>query len=333
MIRFGIIGTNFITERFLKSAFLREDFCLNAVYSRTKEKAEDFAEKYSVKNIFTDLEEMAHSDKIDAVYIASPNSFHKNQALLFMENKKHVLCEKPAASNVMELKEMIKSAEDNKVLLMEAMKTNFLPNFIEIKNNLNKIGRVTRYFGNYCQYSSRYDSYKAGKYVNTFNPEFSNGALMDLGTYCIYPLIYLFGMPESIKANGIMLPSGADGEGSIVLKYKNMEGVITYSKISASVISSEIQGENGSIVMDKINMLEDIKIFYRGGKTEDISKPQLKDSMYYEISEFLNLIKESKLQSDINTYNLSLQVMEIMDEVRKQIGLVYPADKKNSDKK
>lgn len=155
---------------------------------------------------------------------------------------------------------------------------------------------------------------------------------MDLGTYCIYPLINLFGMPESIKANGTMLDSGVDGQGTIILKYKDMDAVIMYSKIAASVIQSEIQGEYGSIVMEKINMLDDIKISYRDGKIEDISKPQLKDSMYYEISEFLNLIQESKLQSDINTFRLSLQVMEIMDEVRKQIGLIYPADNNKSDK-
>ncbi|MDQ0217447.1 Gfo/Idh/MocA family oxidoreductase [Peribacillus cavernae] len=326
MVRFGIVGTNWITEKFLDGASLVEDFSLNAVYSRTSDKAEEFAKKYGVENTFTDLESMAKSDLIDAVYIASPNSLHSEQAQAFLRNKKHVLCEKPIASNSSELKQMIYTAQEHGVLLMEAMKSTVLPNFQRVQENLHKIGKVRRYFANYCQYSSRYDAYKEGTVLNAFKPEFSNGALMDIGIYSIYPLVVLFGRPTQVQANGFMLESGVDGEGSVLLTYEDMEAVVMYSKITDSSLPSEIQGESGNIRIDRISTQEIVEIISRDGSIEDISAEQVSNAMYYEAREFVDLILAGKIESDKNTYENSLIVVEILDEVRKQIGVVFPSD-------
>jgi scyllo-inositol 2-dehydrogenase (NADP+) len=328
MVRFGIIGTNWITEKFLDAALQHEDFSLNAVYSRSAEKAQEFAGKYGgVQTTFTDLETMAKSDDIDAVYIASPNSLHAKQAILFLENKKHVLCEKPIASNTYEVQEIFDAARRNGVLVMEAMKSTFLPNFKSVADNLPKIGKVRRYFANYCQYSSRYDAYKEGNVLNAFKPDFSNGALMDIGIYCLYPLIVLFGKPNKIQASGFMLGSGVDGQGSIVLTYDDMEAVVMYSKITESTMPSEIQGEAGSILIDRISTQENVKIQYRDGSVEDISRDQVSNGMYYEADEFIRLIKEGKTESALNSFEKSRTVMEVIDEARRQIGVIYPADR------
>lgn len=326
MIRFGVVGTNWITERFLKAALQAKDFQLTAVYSRTEEKAKEFAGKYGVERTFTDLKTMAASGEIDAVYIASPNSLHAEQAVIFMKNKVHVLCEKPIASNVRELQTMIAAARDNNVLLMEALKSTLMPNFLAVKENLHKIGQVRRYFASYCQYSSRYDAYRQGTVLNAFNPEFSNGSIMDIGIYCIYPLVALFGKPEEIKAAGYKLESGVDGEGSIVLKYPDMDAVIMYSKITNSSLPAEIQGEEGNIVIDKISTPEKVELHYRNGEKEDLTQDQLSDSMYYEAKEFIRLVQAGKTESDINSFANSMITMEIIEEARRQIGVVYPAD-------
>jgi predicted dehydrogenase len=328
MIRFGVVGTSWITDEFIRCASRTGEFCLQAVYSREAKKASAFAGKYSVKNIFTDLTAMAQSPLIDAVYIASPNSFHAEQAILFMSHKKHALCEKPIASNVKELFRMIQVASENQVLLMEAIKTTFLPNFRSIQESLPKLGKVRKILFNYCQYSSRYDIYKAGKHVNTFDPNFSNGSLMDIGIYCVYPIIYLFGKPESIIANAVMLDSGIDGAGSIILKYQDFEAVISHSKISNSYMPSEIQGEQGSMIIDKISTPEAIEIRHRDGTTEAVTCQQSTDFMYYEAKEFIDLIKQNKKQSSVNSWQLSLAVMNILDEVRKIIGLRFLTDEK-----
>jgi scyllo-inositol 2-dehydrogenase (NADP+) len=326
MIRFGVVGTNWITDRLIDGASHDEDFQLTAVYSRTHEKAAEFAAKYGVTTTFTNLEDMAKSDKIDAVYLASPNSFHAEQAITFMNNGKHVLCEKPLASNTKELEAMFKSAKQNNVVLMEAMKTTLLPNFNSIKQSLHKIGKIRRYVASYCQYSSRYDAYKEGTVLNAFKPEFSNGSLMDLGVYCIYPMVVLFGEPTDLKAQSIMLESGVDGQGSILLKYNDMEASIMYSKISNSYLPSEIQGEKGSMFIDKISAPEHVEIRFKDGTTEVINQTQDKPFMYYEVKEFIDLIKTQKQASTINSYENSKITMGILDKVRNEIGLIYPAD-------
>ncbi|MGN7175237.1 oxidoreductase [Paenibacillus sp. FSL R5-0490] len=328
MVRFGIVGTNWITERFLKAALQAEDFQLTAVYSRTEEKAKEFAGKYGVKRTFTDLQTMAASGEIDAVYIASPNSLHSEQAILFMKHKVHVLCEKPIASNTKELQTMIAAARENNVLLMEALKSALMPNFLAVKENLHKIGQARRYFASFCQYSSRYDAYRQGTVLNAFNPELSNGSLMDIGIYCIYPLVALFGKPEAIKAAGYKLDSGVDGEGSMVLKYPGMDAVIMFSKITNSTLPAEIQGEEGNIVIDKISAPEKVTLHYRNGESEDLTQDQLSDSMYYEAVEFIKLIQAGKTESEVNSFANSMTTMEILDEARRQMGVIYPADQK-----
>jgi scyllo-inositol 2-dehydrogenase (NADP+) len=328
MVRFGVIGTNIITDKFLEAVENVQDFVLTAVYSRKEETARAFADKHGVKDIYTNLEEMAASEEIDAVYIASPNSFHAEQAIIFMNHGKHVLCEKAIASNTAELRKMIDTANRNKVILMEAMMSTFTPNFRSIRDNLKKIGKVRRYFAHYCQYSSRYDTYKQGTVLNAFNPAFSNGALMDIGIYCVYPMVVLFGEPLHIKANAFMLDSGVDGEGSMLASYEDMEGVIMYSKITNSYIPSEIQGEEGTIIIDHINMPTKVEIRYRDGRIEDITVPQESNIMCYEVEEFISLLHSGSLQSQINSHGNSMGVMKILEGSRKQVGLVFPADNK-----
>ncbi|MBD7915430.1 Gfo/Idh/MocA family oxidoreductase [Clostridium sp. Sa3CUN1] len=329
MINIGIVGTNFITDRLIEGAKLVSDAKISAVYSRSEEKGKEFAEKHNIEYVFTSLEEMAKSDVIDAVYIASPNSLHASQAILFLNNKKHVLGEKAFASNTKEVDEMIKAAKENNVVLMEAMKSTLLPNFKVVKDNLYKIGKVRKYFASYCQYSSRYDKYKAGEVLNAFKNELSNGALMDIGVYCIAPMVNLFGKPKTIKANGIMLKTGVDGEGSVLFGYDDMEAAVIYSKISNSYLPSEIQGEEGSIIIDRINTFDRIKIIYRDGREEDLSLEHEEANMCYEVQEFVNLIKSDEKESKVNSLKNSRDVIEVIEEARKQIGVIYPADRNN----
>ncbi|WP_085524271.1 Gfo/Idh/MocA family protein [Tuberibacillus sp. Marseille-P3662] len=326
MIRFGVIGTNWITERLINAASEIEDFQLTAVYSRSGEKAAAFAEKYGVRDTFTDLHDMANSEAIDAVYIASPNAYHAEQSILFMNHGKHVLCEKPLASNTAEVEAMISAAKRHDVLLMEAMKTTLLPNFQSIRDHLHKIGTVRRYFASFCKYSSRYDAYKQGEVLNAFKPELSNGSLMDLGVYCLYPMVVLFGEPNHVQATGVTLESGVDGEGSVLAHYDDMDAVVMHSKITTSHLPAEIQGENGSIIIDKISEPGDVTIQYHDGTQESIKQPDDQPSMYYEMKAFIDLIKMGKRESTINSYDHSKMTARVLERARQQIGLVYPAD-------
>ncbi|MDU0202683.1 Gfo/Idh/MocA family protein [Paenibacillus sp. MAH-36] len=328
MIRFAVIGTNWITEEFIHAARETGEFALTAVYSRTEDKAAEFANKFEVAHRFTDLDAFAQSDTYDAVYIASPNSLHAEYAVHCMNHGKHVLCEKPAASNSAELSAMIEAARSNKVVFMEALKSTLMPNFKAIQENLHKLGPIRRYFAGYCQYSSRYDAYKQGTVLNAFNPIFSNGSLMDLGVYCIYPLAVLFGTPDRVQACGMLLESGVDGEGSLLLSYKDMDAVIMHSKIASSYLPAEIQGEHATMIIDKINQPEKVEIRYRDGSVENLTREQSARTMRYEAEEFIRLIQSGASESETNSHANSSIAMAIMDEARKQMGLVFPADRK-----
>lgn len=327
-VRFGVIGTSWITEDFIRCASLHKNFKLSAVYSRSAEKAQAFADKCGAAHIFTELEEMAGSDLIDAVYIASPNALHAAQSILCLKHHKHVLCEKSASANVREMRAIIAAAKENNVAFMEAMKTTVQPAMQAIQDNLGKLGKIRRYFGNYCQYSSRYDAHKAGEYNNTFNPAFANGALMDLGVYCIYPMVYLFGKPEKILANATMLPSGVDGETAMLCKYPEMDAVVMFSKITASTAPSEIQGEAGTLRIHTINRMEELSIRYND-KTmpeEKLAFELIDETMYDEVKDFIEMVQQGRIESAKNTFQLALEVREVMDEVRRQIGLRFPND-------
>ncbi|MDO9633606.1 MAG: Gfo/Idh/MocA family oxidoreductase [Paludibacter sp.] len=335
-IRFGVVGTNFISDWVIAGASQDERFELVAVYSRSQETADAFAAKHQIPHTFTSLEAMAQSQLIDAVYIASPNFLHASQSLLCMEHGKHVLCEKPLASNAREAKAMIAASEKYRVTLMEAMKPTLTPNFSVVMENLHRVGKLRHYFSSYCQYSSRYEKYKAGIPVNAFDPSLSNGAVMDIGVYTIYPMVVLFGRPKQIKAQGVKLETGADVFGTVSFEYENgMNATVLYSKVSDSVLQTEIQGESGNLMLDRINLIKKIT-FISGGtasmgkgmlsEPEDLSVEADKDEYYYEIKEFIDLVLEGNSESAINSHENSLITLEIIDEVRRQMGIVYPAD-------
>ena len=330
-VRFGVVGTNFITDWVIAGARQDERFELVAVYSRRQETADAFAAKHQIPYTFTSLEEMAKSPLIDAVYIASPNFLHAEQSILCMKHGKHVLCEKPFASNAWEVREMIAASAKYDVTLMEAMKPTLTPNFRSVRENLGRLGTIRRYFSCYCQYSSRYDKFKEGVVLNAFRPELSNGAMMDIGIYTVYPMVVLFGRPKKIDASG-----SADGQGAVNFEYEGMNATVLYSKIANSSLPTEIQGEEGNITLDRINIIGEVKYTPRlaavsgrgpSAEAQDISVVTDKDEYYYEVAEFIDLVLSGKRQSGINSHEHSLITLEIIDEVRRQLGIRYPADR------
>ena len=311
-MKFGIIGTNWITDRLLAAAKEHPEFSVGAVYSRTEETGRAFAEKHNIEHVYTDMIEMFQSGDIEAVYIASPNAFHAEQSILAMNNGIHVLCEKPAVTSLIEMDQVIKASNDHQTTYMEAMKSTVTPTFLNLKENLAKIGPLRRFVFHYNQYSSRYDKYKDGIIENAFKPELGNGAKTDLGVYCIAPIVHLVGEPKSVLKNTYLLSTGADGQGSMILNYDEFEAVIMYSKISDSHSPNEIQGENGVIEIDKISDPKQITIKYKDGQTEDISIKHEFDSMYYEVEEFIKCVKNKQLESTINTHEISRSVTKIL---------------------
>ena len=323
-IRFATIGTNFIVKKFLEAAQLCDKFKLQAVYSREKETAERFLGSNSHIRVYESLEELGEAIDIDAVYIASPTCYHAKQAIMMMSKGKHVLCEKPIASNTAEWEQMKKAADENQVIIMEAMRPLFTPGYTKIKTYRNELGSIRKVNLNYCQYSSRYDRFKDGIVENAFKKELSNGALMDIGVYGVEVLMGLFGKPKSICAHGYIIPGSIDGYGSIVASYEEMQAIIQYSKITDSMSLCEIQGENGTLYFSELGAPRNISIAYRNGTSLDIEDSNDQLDMIYEIQYFLDCVLGNNSVDDFN--EISYMAMELMDQARRQIGISFPAD-------
>ena len=324
MIRFAVIGTNWITRQFVDAAHETGKYKLTAVYSRSLEQAQTFANDYPVEHLFTSLDAMAQSEDIDAVYIASPNSLHFPQTKLFLQHKKHVICEKPLASNLHEVEQAIALARENQVVLFEAFKTASLPNFQILQQSLEKVGPVRKAFINYCQYSSRYQRYLDGENPNTFNPSFSYGSIMDIGFYCLASAVALWGEPKQVQASASLLDSGVDAHGIAVLDYGDFSVTLQHSKVSDSTLPSEIQGEAGALVVEKISECQKVSFIPRGSKAQDLSQPQHINTMLYEAEEFARLVDNN--EGDHPALEVSRITAKVQTEIRRQTGVVFPAD-------
>ncbi|GGA90975.1 Gfo/Idh/MocA family protein [Ornithinibacillus halotolerans] len=327
-MNFGTVGTSWITSSFIQASQEVNNFTLTAVYSRSEQKVKDFAEKHQAPFVYTDLEEMAKSDKLDCIYIASPNSLHFEQAKLFLQHKKHVICEKPIFSNTKEFQEAFQVAEENGVYLFEAIRNIHTPNFEVLKHAVEKIGPVTSTILHRNRYSSKYKEYLAGGRPNVFTAEFSGGALTDLGIYPLALAVSLFGKPKQVSYVANMLESGVDGSGTLTLEYDNFVSTVMCSKISTSYIPCEIQGENGSILFDDAGSILDMKyIDNSSGQEEPIQTYSLEDNMQYEITNFLQIITSQNNEEYNRLKELSLLTLSITEEARKQNNIIYGSER------
>lgn len=329
-MNFAIIGTNFISDWFMTAGKHCEKLHVQAVYSRTMEKGRAFADKYGISDCYDSLEALAAAKNVEAVYVASPNAFHAPQSIQMLKAGKHVLCEKSIASNEKELQAMLAAAEENQVIVMEAMRSVFDPGFAAIVRHLPKIGKVRRATIQYCQYSSRYDKFKNGIIENAFKPELSNGSLMDIGVYCVHPMVKLFGRPDAVSAMGVKLHNGVDGMGTITAMYREQGMLVEliYSKITDSALPTQIQGEKGCMLIEEIYNTNKITILYRDKSREEIRVDKIApdNNMYYEIETFIRTAESMEGAKEHNQY--SLWEMQVMDEARRQMGIVFPADEK-----
>lgn len=328
-MNFGIVGTNFISDWFVNAGRHCEGFCVQAVYSRTMEKGRTFADKHGIPDCYDSLEALASADNVDAVYIASPTACHAAQSIQMLNAGKHVLCEKPVASNEKELRAMLAAAKEHGVVFMEAMKLVINPAFDAIMEKLPKIGKIRRVTFQMCQYSSRYDKFKNGIIENAFRPELSNGSLMDIGVYCVHPMVKILGKPDRVMASCVKLHNGVDGMGTILASYdeQGAQAELIYSKITDSPVPSQIQGEDGTMYMESLPILTKVWIRYRDKSREDISF-ELEDpgnNMNYEIAEFMRIAEANGSAETHNQY--SVWEMQVMDEARRQMGIVFPADR------
>ncbi len=317
MVKYGVIGSGWIAEEFVKGAMTVEGMEFAAMYSRTREKGEEFAAKFGGAPVYTDLEDFAKSD-IDAVYIASPNVFHYEQSKLMLQNGKHVLCEKPITITPNEFCELFDLAKSKNLIYTEAIMMMHSPLKDRVKNALEKIGKITTAHFDFSQLSSKYEALKRGENPNIFNPEMKTGCLRDLGIYCYYPALEFFGLPEKISASAGFAETGADSYGTAVLDYPDKQVTLTYSKIGQSYGVSQIFGDKGTVTLDSISKLTGVNIHFANGDFEEVCGEVEKHIlMAYEAKNFRDFILdfENNKQKYFDINQRIFEVNRLMFEV------------------
>lgn len=329
MLRFGTVGSGWITDEYIQGAKDSGLWELTAVYSRNQERAEAYAKRHGAQHSFSDLQAMAASDLLDAVYIASPNAFHYEQSKLFLEHGKHVICEKPLCAQGEKVAQLQKMAQEHGVVFLEAIMYLHLPQRKLLEDTLKKLGKLSLVKLDFCQRSSKLDSYLQGELPNIFNPAMETGALMDLGIYCVYPALALFGKPDSFTVESQMLESGADGAGVITLCYPDKLVTLTYSKLGQAGANSDFQGTGGTLAVESISRLAGLSLWRKDGSLETLyGQDEKYKLMGWEAKDFYRYITEPEASAEEYAFcrDMSLRVASFLEQVRKRAGIHFPSD-------
>jgi len=321
-IRWGIVGPGCIANKFAQAVKNVDCAELRAVASRSEDKGREFADKYDIPLVFCGYEVMAASDEIDAVYIATPHPFHQPCAELFMNSKKHVLCEKPLCVNAEQARMLKESAVRNGVFCMEAMWTRFLPAVREICNTVKsgEIGEVMGLEADFCYAIEESEDPKV------FDNALAGGSLLDVGVYGLHFASLLFGNnPVSVSSEANVV-SGVDRHMNILLRYEN--GAIANIGSAITLYKPEnalIYGTKGFIAVPDFYGASEFTVV-KDGCVETFEHPYIGNGFEEEIYEVCRCIDAGKTESDVLPLDESIAMLELMDTVRGQCGIVYPFD-------
>lgn len=311
-MRFGIVGTNFVSEWFAAAARECGDAVeATAVYSRSAERADEFAHANGLSLSFDDLDAMLAA--VDAVYIASPNRAHHWQALRAIEAGRHVMIEKTMATSLAEVTEIFDAAEARGVVAMEAMRNVHSPGHAAIAGAIPQLGVLREARIEKLQYSSRYDAFLAGDVPNAFDPTLGNSALADIGVYALQPALDWFGAPLRSTGSRIQLPNGFEGAGTMQLAYPGFLVDLSWSKISGRVADSYIVGELGGVRFDDPGEPTRVELCLRGEAPVTIFEGPAQPRATFEpqIRDFAAQVQASA--TDPRWRDLSLLTRELMD--------------------
>jgi predicted dehydrogenase len=324
----AVLGCGKIAKKFSNDLKLLPNANLYAAASRDLQKAKDFAGELGFEKAYGSYEAMVADPKVDAVYVATPHSHHHEHALLCLNHKKAVLCEKAFAINKNEAEEMVACAKQNNAFLMEAFWTMFQPSFnkaMEIvqSGELGKLKVVRSDFA----FNAPFDENK-----RLYNVNLGGGSLLDIGIYPVFAALTSLGKPEMIKTFADFAATGSEESISMIFKYKNGEMAnLTSSFAAFSPTQTEYWFEKGYMVLNpKWHAPTNITVWKDGGEVQTFPSEHKEGTGYqYEAAHVMKCLDAGKIESDKMPWQLSLDLMETLDRVRIDAGIFYPDHDKN----
>jgi predicted dehydrogenase len=321
-IKWGFLGTGWIAQKLASAMKSVDNSELYAIGSRNKETARQFANDFHFIKSYGSYNELVEDPDVDVVYVATPHNLHFENTMMALENKKHVLCEKPFGINSREVRQMISKAKEKNLFLMEALWSRFLPNIIKTKEiidsgDLGKIKLITAYF------TSKSTQGPEGRH---FNKDLGGGSLLDIGIYNVFLSLLLLGRPEKINAIAGFSSTDVDSTCSITFKYPDEVLSIMFSSFLVNTpVIAEIHCEKGKIFLPHLWFCPvNITVIYNDSKEIKHSFDFINNGYNYEAGEVVKCILSGKKESELMSLNDSLILIDTLDSIRKICGIVYP---------
>jgi len=318
----GIIGPGKIAHRFVNAARYVNGAKVHAVASRDKKRAQEFAGKHNIPVVHNNYEALAKDPSVDVIYIATPHSFHREQAIMCLENKKPVLCEKPLTVTYQSALKMVEAARKNDTFMMEALWTRFMPATLKVLELVKdgSIGEIKYMRGDFgdmfpVDYSSRVYDLKLGA-----------GSILDIGIYPLFLALLLLGKPDEIKAFAHLAETGADDLANALLYYKNgCIASILSSTIVHTPITAEIMGTKGIIELPSMwYETQTVKLIRKGEATQTFDASYEGNGFEFQIQEVMDCLDRGEKESRLMSLDFTLLLSKTLDEICQQCGVKYP---------
>ncbi|MFC3927851.1 Gfo/Idh/MocA family protein [Streptococcus caprae] len=315
-MKLGLLGTGMIVKELLPVLSTIEGIELSAILStpRSLGTAQELADQYGIGTAMSDYDEVLANPDVDTVYVAVPNHLHYDYARKALLAGKHVICEKPFTLRLSDLEDLVAIAEQQNLFLLEAITNQYLGNFAYLRDHLSDLGEVKIVSCNYSQYSSRYDAFKRGEIAPAFDPAQGGGALRDLNIYNIHLVVGLFGRPKRVS----YLPNmerGVDTSGILTMDYGEFKAVCIGAKDCGAAITSTIQGNKGSLVVNgPTNSMPSVTLALNGKEPQTLDANTPHHRMQAEFVAFEEMIRTDNHVAAQAQLEHSLAVMAVLDE-------------------
>jgi predicted dehydrogenase len=324
-LRWGVLAPGGIAHSMAAALRARTRQQVQAVGSRSLERAQAFAREFGAPAAYGSYAELVADPDVDVVYVASPHSEHHEHALLAIRAGKHVLVEKAFTRNHREALEVVQSARGAGVFAMEAMWTRFLPHVDVVRQVLETglLGNVHSVLADHGQ------PLHPGGPRRLSDPELAGGALLDLGVYPLSFASFVLGALTSVHASGTLTELGVDAQESItVTNDARSMGVLATSMLVKTPTTAAVCGTRGRLELDaEFYQPTTVRLLAPDGTLLDTYQPEeVEHGLHFEAVEVARCVTAGERESPLMPLEETLRVMAAMDRVRDQLGVRYPGE-------
>src|SRR5690606_4673784 len=319
-LRWGILAAGGIARKFAADIPQHTASTVVAVGSRSRERAEEFATANGVARAHGSYEDLVADPEVEAVYVASPHSEHRDHALLAIEAGKHALVEKSFTRNAAEAREVLDAARERGVFAMEAMWSRFLPHMVALRQTIasGAIGDVVTLVASHGQ--------PIAHVPRMARPELAGGALLDLG---IYPVAFAFdvlGEPSSVHATGWLTDAGVDATLAITFGYERAVALVVTTMLARTHNVAEIAGTAGRITIAATYYAPtSFTVHPTDGEPWTVA-PEVTGGFQFQAAEVARRVHAGELESPVRPWAEIIGTQVAMDEIRRQVGMVLPGE-------